>query len=926
MGWLPCRFFATEHVKGEYMDIGIDLGTTYSVVAVNGKADLVPDYPGGPGLYLDDCDVTVIPSPCGETTFPSVMIQDPDNPANWLFGSEALQKAEEGFAPVMFSKRKIGTLEEIPITSGTIMAKEAAARFLRHLKECAERALGQPVKHAVVTHPAYFDRGAVEETREAAREAGFDMSLPQQMLMEPTAAALAYTRTDTRDPLRILTYDLGGGTFDVTYMERIDGVIQIRSFDGNHLLGGYNFDKELVRLVRLRLEEKGRKIHLDESDPQDRGRLARLLRIAENVKIALAKARNDTAVIEFRVQNVLVDDKGVSVQVNERVTRQQFVAAIQPWLDQVIECCQRALAKGKAHPEDLHQVLLVGGSSHGPWVVESLKKAFPEAETRLFNPDLCVGAGAAIHASVALPHGENIGDYCIERETPETSVLDRVTVAGRFSQTSDGQPPQSPMTVALKREAGTPPQPIPLGKNGSFLFKNVELAEERINEFTLCLKDDTGLTVAEHAFKIAHVSPSSQGAANGMGMASVAGSTTVLPRPLYIETARGMVALAEEGVALPAMCVANFERTNSNPNITLKLFQEQDPVGTVRIENIPEEAGVGSPVELTIEVSANNQVGGNVIIYRLIPGKSGVPPQRIESLRSPISVRFDPTAIPTVEELSTQFGELQAHVQMLPLLDPYLAKEEGEECATLVERIGRGFEHQPIERQEIYVDVRRLRNLLMPPKDVMTPSRREFVSLAEQCRKDIEEQRTTNTIILEELKKSGAEELEFDGRKVSARIADAIIKRLSELEQKLEDLERIGLAAHAQKDRIAWPKGFERVSRLEYEIKMLRPPEQNLDISTLPIPLLKIFAIEQEIDKRARLVQRHAQALEAQGELEDWMGELTDIMNRLETASQSVLMVDDNIPSAQAVAQIRKVLESVRGLDLRIAALGKVIH
>ena len=167
--------------------------------------------------------------------------------AVWIRG---VQKAEDGFAPVMFSKRKIGTLEAIPLATGTVMAKEVAARFLQYLKESAEHALGSPVTRAVVTHPAYFDSVAVEETREAAQEAGFDMSLPQQMLMEPTAAALAYTRTDTRDPLRMLTYDLGGGTFDVTYMERIDGVIQIRSFDGNHLLGGYNFDKELVRLVR----------------------------------------------------------------------------------------------------------------------------------------------------------------------------------------------------------------------------------------------------------------------------------------------------------------------------------------------------------------------------------------------------------------------------------------------------------------------------------------------------------------------------------------------------------------------------------------------------------------------------------------------------------------------------------------------------
>ena len=908
------------------MDIGIDLGTTFSVVAVDGKVELTPDYPGGPGIYLGDCDVTVIPSPCGESTFPSVMIQDPDQPADWLFGSEAVQKAEDGFAPVMFSKRKIGTLEEIPVATGTVMAKQVAARFLRHLKECAERALGSPVTRAVVTHPAYFDRVAVEETRDAAREAGFDMSLPQQMLMEPTAAALAYTRTDTRDPLRMLTYDLGGGTFDVTYMERIDGVIQIRSFDGNHLLGGYNFDKELVRLVRGRLAEKGRTVHLNESDPKDRGRLARLLRIAENVKIELSKAKNDTDGVEFRVRDVLVDEKSLPIQVNERITRQQLVAVIQPWLNEVIECCRRALDKGKARAQDLHQVLLVGGSSYGPWVMESLKAAFPGAEMRLFNPDLCVGAGAAIHARMVLPHGENLGEYSIERETPETSVLDHVLVAGRFLLTRNGQPPHDAMSVALKMGTGSPPQPVPLGKSGSFLFKEVDLPVEGVNTFTLCLRDAKGQTVAEHEFAITHVPPPPQGAANGTGPASITGSTTVLPRPLYIETARGMVALAEEGVALPAKCVANFERTNSNPNITLKLFQEQNPVGTVRIENIPAEAGAGSPVELTLEVTADNQVCGDVVIYRLMPGNGGGSPLRVEALRSPIFVDFDPTAIPTAEELENQFAELQGRVMMLPLLDPYLAAEVAAECDTLIERIGRGFEHQPFERQEVYVDIRRLRHLLLPPRDDMTPSRREFVNLAGECRKQIEELRKTNTAIQDELVKTKAEEIELDGRKVSSRRVAAIMKRLDELERQLGDLERRGLAAHAQKDRVDWPKAFERVSGVEGEIKRLKPPDRGPDISKLPTPLLKLVVVDQEIGRRMNLVGRHARALMGQGEFEDWIGELNAIRKRLEEEANSVLEVDDATPSEQALAKIFKILEQVRALDPRIAALGKVIH
>lgn len=906
------------------MDIGIDLGTTFSVIAVDGNVRLAPDYPGGPGIYLDECDVTVIPTPHGEPTFPSVMMPDPDNLQEWLFGTDAVLKAEEGFAPVMFSKRKIGTLEEIPMATGTVMAKEVAARFLKYMKDCAERALDAPVARAVVTHPAYFDRGAVEETREAARQAGFDMSLPQQMLMEPTAAALAYTRTDTRDPLRILTYDLGGGTFDVTYMERIDGVIQVRAFDGNHLLGGYNFDKELVRLIRARLAQKGREFVLDENDPEDRGRLARLLRIAENVKIELSASKHEADAVEFRVQNVLVDGKGMPVQVNERVTRQQFVAAIRTWLDQTIVCCEKALGKGKATAEALHQILLVGGSSRGPWVADSLAAAFPNAQTRLFNPDLCVGAGAAIHARMTLPQVHDTGAYRIERNTPESSVLDHVHVAGRILDAKTARPPQPGLSVSVIPGSGPGQGPAALGETGAFLFKDVQLAADGENAFTLIVKNAKGEEVARQSFVINHLPPPGPGAADGRSAASVTGSTTVLPRPLYIDTARGMVALAEEGVALPAKSVAAFERTNSNPNITLRLFQEQDPVGVVRIERIPAEAGVGSPVELTIEVTADNQVRGDVVIYRLAPAEKGEV-TRVEALRSPIRVSFDPTAIPTAEELREQFDELQDRVRMLPLQDPYLASEVGRECQALVERIQLGFERQPFERQEVFVETRRLRHLLVPPKDDMTPARREFVTVAAQCRADIANLRATNSQDLEALRASGAEKVEIEGRTVTSRRAVAVAKRLGELGQKLEETERVALEAHKRKDRIAWPKGFERLSSLDAEIQKLKPEDKVPDISNLPTPLLKIMVIQQELDRRARIVQRQALTLKAKNEFGDWLEELAGILKLLGTLRHTVLAIDDDVPSAQALAQILKILEQVRGLDGRIAAIGKVL-
>jgi molecular chaperone DnaK (HSP70) len=152
------------------MDIGIDLGTTFSVIAVRGKVNLAADYP--PPTYLPECDVTIIPTPQGDYTFPSVLWWDPAEPDTYLVGSEAKQKAEEGKRPILFSKRSIGTAESLRLSGRIFTAKEVAVQFLKYFKSCAEQALGHAVERAVVTHPAYFDRNQVQQTLEAAQEAG----------------------------------------------------------------------------------------------------------------------------------------------------------------------------------------------------------------------------------------------------------------------------------------------------------------------------------------------------------------------------------------------------------------------------------------------------------------------------------------------------------------------------------------------------------------------------------------------------------------------------------------------------------------------------------------------------------------------------------------------------------------------------------
>jgi actin-like ATPase involved in cell morphogenesis len=583
------------------MDIGIDLGTTFSVISIIGRVELQADY--GQGRYLEECGATLIPSPFGEPTFPSVVIEDPQNRGQLLFGTAALEAADAENAPIMFSKRKMGTHEILRTGTQRFSAQEVATRFLAYLRQCVEQALGTTIERAVVTHPAYFDRVAVEQTREAAIGAGFDMDRMDQMLMEPVAAALAYTRTDKRDPLNVLTYDLGGGTFDVTVLQRRAGVIDMKAFDGDHLLGGFNFDRELVDWVRKQLETRGRKIAPDMSTDSGRAAVASLLRVAEQVKIAISQTDSDDRMVEFRARGAVKDIAGKDVPINERLSRRDFVTMIKPYLDRTLRCCLNVIKKAGIEANDIDEVLLVGGSSYGPWVKEALQPLFPNCFPRLFNPDLCVAIGAAIHASMVLPKRVSSINLSLQLDVPERSVSELISITGDVL--GNIPPGMAHLEIILRRKGNEEISRVALDVRRKFFFQDVELWEAGgPNVFCIDVEDDKRKVIFTHEFVILHESDSSDTSA----------VTTVLPRPLFVETYDGLVRLAPEGVALPARIQSTFQRLNNNANIELKLYQGGEAIGEVRIEDIPPEGGKGALVDLQVEVTQRNQIRGKAIV------------------------------------------------------------------------------------------------------------------------------------------------------------------------------------------------------------------------------------------------------------------------------------------------------------------------
>lgn len=692
------------------VDIGIDLGTTFSVLAVKGQLNTVDEYPRS--QYLETCDVTILPTPYGDFTFPSAMWMSADG-QTVEFGGRAKQLATEGEAPILFSKRSIGTTSKLKIYDFEFTAREVATKFLAYLKQCAEQALGRPVRRAVITHPAYFNENQIQETREAAIDAGFEMSSREQMLMEPTAAALAYTLEDPRDPLRIMTYDLGGGTFDVTILEREQGVVTMKSFDGDHLLGGYNFDRELVQWILGRLRSSGRKIPFDPESSKDQARWSRLLMLAESVKVRLSNQPVPTMPVPIRDPDCLVDETGNPVQIMTEITRPKYQELIQEHLDRTIECCRQALAAARLEVSQLDTILLVGGSTYGPWVGETVQQAFG-IEPQLYRPDLCVAAGAAL-AAADLPSLHQAGTLTLEVDAPRESVLPTVTIAGVLRDATQN-PDWTRYSVSLDSPVAGSIGPISASADGRFAFSNVQLPETGAGQFFVNVVDERGNGQLSHDVTITY-SPTT----------STRTIEAVLPKAITIKVAGGVQLVAAKGSTLPTqMRTISLRRTHSDDSVEIPAFQEDEEVGAIRIDKIPEDAPAGSPIELQLQVNEQNTLVGSA---RVLNRQGRVVAE------CDVSIGFPPIEIPTLEELEAMLKDLDGQRQQQLMLsdDPEQRTMLGGAGAKLVKRGKKLSNELQPDRQELYQTCCELDRLVNPPMEEMDPPRSKFRRMIQEC-------------------------------------------------------------------------------------------------------------------------------------------------------------------------------------------------
>jgi molecular chaperone DnaK len=372
--------------------IGIDLGTTNSCVAV-----------------MEGNDPKVITNEEGGRTTPSVVAFEQNG--NVLVGQQARRQAITNPENTIFSaKRFIGRkfdeveherkrmpFKTLRAPNGDVHIEargkvypppEISSRVLMKLKKAAEDYLGEPVDSAVITVPAYFNDSQRQATKDAGRIAGLDV---KRIVNEPTAAALAYGLSKGGEDEHIVAvYDLGGGTFDISILEVAENVVEVISTNGDTMLGGDDFDE---RIIRWLLEEFKKDSGIDVS--KDKLVMQRLKDAAEKAKIELSQAPETEVNLPF-----LTADASGPKHMQVKLSRAKFESLISDLVERTVEPLRKALADAKKKVEEIHEVLLVGGSTRIPMVQQKVREFFKKEPNKSVNADEVVALGAAVQAGV----------------------------------------------------------------------------------------------------------------------------------------------------------------------------------------------------------------------------------------------------------------------------------------------------------------------------------------------------------------------------------------------------------------------------------------------------------------------------------------------------------------------------------------------
>ncbi|MCA9508813.1 MAG: molecular chaperone DnaK, partial [Myxococcales bacterium] len=370
--------------------IGIDLGTTNSVVAIMEG--------GEPKVIANEEGARTTPSVVGFAKDGEVLVgqiasrQRITNPENTIYSAKRFigqryDECKDELTRYPFSCTRMNNGDVgFNVSSKTLSPQEISAKVLQKLKLAAENYLGHEVKEAVITVPAYFNDSQRQATRDAGKIAGLEV---KRIVNEPTAAALAYG-LDKKADEKIAVFDLGGGTFDISILEVGENVVEVISTNGDTHLGGDDFDDVLIKYL---MDEFKKDTGIDVSN--DKMVKQRLKEAAEKAKIELSSVKETEISLPF-----LTADANGPKHLQLKLSRSKFEQMVEPLVKRALTPCEKALADAKLKVSDIQEVILVGGSSRIPMVQEYVKKFFNREPNRSVNPDEVVALGAAVQAGV----------------------------------------------------------------------------------------------------------------------------------------------------------------------------------------------------------------------------------------------------------------------------------------------------------------------------------------------------------------------------------------------------------------------------------------------------------------------------------------------------------------------------------------------
>lgn len=375
--------------------IGIDLGTTNSAVAImqGGQATIIPNAEGGritPSVVAEDTKdgkterIVGTPAKNQAVTNSQNTIYAVKRLIGRRWKDDEVQKSKSSLPYEIRESSKGGV--DVKMGEKWYTSQEISAMILQKLKADAEAFLGEEVKQAVITVPAYFDDAQRKATKDAGKVAGLEVL---RVVNEPTAASLAYG-LDKKTNEQIAVYDLGGGTFDISILEIGDGVFEVLSTNGDTFLGGEDFDRVIMDWIIAKFKDQQ---NIDIKD--DPAAIQRVKEAAEKAKIELSSTEST----QINLPYLTADDKGPK-HFNEPMTRVDLEKLVSELVEKTVEPVEKALKDAKLEAKDIDEVVLVGGMTRMPLVQETVKKIFGKEPHKGVNPDEVVAMGAAIQAGV----------------------------------------------------------------------------------------------------------------------------------------------------------------------------------------------------------------------------------------------------------------------------------------------------------------------------------------------------------------------------------------------------------------------------------------------------------------------------------------------------------------------------------------------